>query len=185
MKNITINGKQYSVEDGLTILEAAKQNGISIPSLCYLKGVHQFGSCRICVVEVEGAKTLMPSCMTEVREGMVIRTNSERVRRARKVLYELMLSDHPRDCLSCHRNQNCEFQQLGELLQISDFRFEGERSRTSIDASSPSLVRDSSKCILCRRCVTVCNEIQGAGILNVQHRGFHSTIGPYTWLSAA
>lgn len=178
MVQLTINGKQVQAAEGTSVLEAAKQNNILIPHLCYLEGVHQAGACRICVVEVEGARTLQASCMVKARDGMVVRTNTARVRKARKVLYELMLSDHPRDCLSCHRNQNCEFQQLGELLQISDFRFEGERSRTSIDASSPSLVRDSSKCILCRRCVTVCNEIQGAGILNVQHRGFHSTIGP-------
>ena len=177
MKNITINGKQYSVEDGLTILEAAKQNGISIPSLCYLKGVHQFGSCRICVVEVEGAKTLMPSCMTEVREGMVIRTNSERVRRARKVLYELLLSDHSKDCLSCKRNQSCELQELGKTLGVEATRFEGSRSECVIDVST-SITRDMSKCILCRRCVTACAEIQGLGIINAQNRGFKTVISP-------
>ena len=101
MKNITINGKNLTVDDDLTIIDAAKQNGITIPNLCYLQGVHQFGSCRICVVEVEGAKNLMPSCMTKVAEGMVIHTNSARVRNARKVLYELLLSDHSKDCLSC------------------------------------------------------------------------------------
>jgi NADH-quinone oxidoreductase subunit G/NADP-reducing hydrogenase subunit HndD len=177
MKNITINGKQYSVEDGLTILEAAKQNGISIPSLCYLKGVHQFGSCRICVVEVEGAKTLVPSCMTEVREGMVIRTNSDRVRRARKVLYELLLSDHSKDCLSCKRNQSCELQELGKTLGVEATRFEGSRSECVIDVST-SITRDMSKCILCRRCVTACAEIQGLGIINAQNRGFKTVISP-------
>lgn len=177
MKNITINGKQYSVEDGLTILEAAKQNGISIPSLCYLKGVHQFGSCRICVVEVEGSKTLVPSCMTEVREGMVISTNSERVRRARKVLYELLLSDHSKDCLSCKRNQSCELQELGKTLGVEATRFEGSRSECVIDVST-SITRDMSKCILCRRCVTACAEIQGLGIISAQNRGFKTVISP-------
>ncbi len=177
MKNITINGKQYSVEDGLTILEAAKQNGISIPSLCYLKGVHQFGSCRICVVEVEGSKTLVPSCMTEVREGMVISTNSERVRRARKVLYELLLSDHSKDCLSCKRNQSCELQELGRTLGVEATRFEGSRSECVIDVST-SITRDMSKCILCRRCVTACAEIQGLGIISAQNRGFKTVISP-------
>ena len=177
MKNITINGKQYSVEDGLTILEAAKQNGISIPSLCYLEGVHQFGSCRICVVEVEGAKTLMPSCMTQVRDGMVIQTNSERVRRARKVLYELLLSDHSKDCLSCKRNQSCELQQLGKTLGVEATRFEGSRSECVIDVST-SITRDMSKCILCRRCVTACGEIQGLGIISAQNRGFKTVISP-------
>ncbi len=177
MKHITINGKPYEVEDGLTIIEAAKQNGIQIPSLCYLAGVHEFGSCRICVVEVEGAKTLVPSCMTKVSEGMVIQTNSERVRRARKVLYELLLSDHSKDCLSCKRNQSCELQALGKQLGVEATRFEGARSECVIDVST-SITRDMSKCILCRRCVTACNEIQGVGIINAQNRGFQTVISP-------
>ncbi len=178
MVNLTINNKRVTAEEGQTILEAAKQNNILIPHFCYLEGVHQIGSCRICVVEVEGAKTLQASCMVAVREGMVVGTNTEKVKKARKLLYELMLSDHPRNCLSCTRNQNCEFQKLGELMQINDFRFEGEKSKTFVDDSSPSVVRDTSKCILCRRCVTVCNQIQGVGVLNVQKRGFKSVIGP-------
>ncbi|HAX39313.1 MAG TPA: ferredoxin [Clostridiales bacterium] len=177
MKHITINGKAYDVDDDLTIIEAAKRNGIQIPSLCYLPGVHEFGSCRICVVEVEGAKTLVPSCMTKVSEGMVIQTNSERVRRARKVLYELLLSDHSKDCLSCKRNQNCELQALGRQLGVEATRFEGDRSECVIDIST-SITRDMSKCILCRRCVTACNEIQGVGIINAQNRGFQTVISP-------
>ncbi len=177
MTNITINGKKLSVEDGLTIIEAAKQNGIKIPSLCYLSGVHQFGSCRICVVEVEGARTLLPSCMTKVSEGMVIHTNTARVRRARKVLYELILSNHPKDCLSCKRNQNCELQELGNMLGVDGTRFEGKRAEYPIDASV-SITRDISKCILCRRCVTACNEIQGVGAINAQNRGFKTVISP-------
>ena len=109
MVNITINGKKIGVEEGTTILEAAKQNNISIPTLCHLEGVHNSGSCRICVVEVEGARTLVASCITAVREGMVIHTNTQRVRKARKIIYELMLSDHPKDCLTCKRSQSCEF----------------------------------------------------------------------------
>jgi len=178
MVTLTINGKRVQAEPGMSVLEAAKANNIHIPHFCYLEGVHQIGACRICVVEIEGARSLQASCMVPVREGMVVHTNTPRVKRARKVLYELMLSDHPRNCLSCVRNQNCEFQKLGELIQISEFRFEGEKSKSFIDLSSPSIVRDSSKCILCRRCVTVCNEIQGVGVLNVQKRGFHSVIGP-------
>lgn len=178
MVNLIINNKNVTAEEGQTILEAAKHNNILIPHFCYLEGVHQIGSCRICVVEVEGAKTLQASCMVPVREGMVVRTNTEKVKKARKLLYELMLSDHPRNCLSCTRNQNCEFQKLGELMQISELRFEGEKSKTYIDDLSPSIVRDTSKCILCRRCITVCNHIQGVGVLNVQKRGFKSVIGP-------
>ena len=120
----------------------------------------------------------MASCVTEAKEGMVVYTNSERVRDVRKVIYELMLSDHPKECLSCWRNQNCELQELGNLIQINEFRYEGARSKDFIDSSSPSIVRDSSKCILCRRCVTVCNEIQGVGLMNPHHRGFATFIGP-------
>lgn len=177
MINLTINNKKISAAEGTTILEAAKANGIHIPTLCYLEKVHEFGSCRICVVEVEGAKTLLPSCMTKISEGMVVHTNSERVRRARKVLYELLLSDHSQDCLSCKRNQTCELQALGKTLGVEETRFEGERSECVIDASV-SITRDLSKCVLCRRCVTVCNDIQGLGIINAQNRGFKTVISP-------
>ncbi len=178
MVNLTINNKKIVAEEGQTILEAAKQNNILIPTLCYLEGVHKVGSCRICVVEVEGAKNLPASCMTEVREGMVVHTNSSVVQKERKLLYELMLSDHPKDCLNCSRNQSCEFQKLGELLQVGESRFEGEHSKAYLDETSPSIVRDSAKCILCRRCVTMCSQIQGVGILNVQNRGFKSVVSP-------
>jgi NADP-reducing hydrogenase subunit HndD len=178
MMNLTINNKKVTAEEGMTIFEAAKHNNILIPHFCYLEGIHQIGSCRICTVEVEGAKTLQASCMVPAREGMVVYTNTEKVKKARKVLYELMLSDHPRNCLSCARNQNCEFQKLGELIQIDEFRFEGEKSKSFIDNSSPSITRDTSKCILCRRCITVCNHIQGVGVLNAQKRGFKTVIGP-------
>ena len=178
MINITINNKAIQIEEGTTVFEAAKHHNILIPHFCFMENVHQIGSCRICVVEVEGAKTLMASCVTAVKEGMIVHTNSERVRNVRKVIYELMLSDHPKECLSCWRNQNCELQDLGNLIQISEFRYEGAKSKDIIDTSSPSIVRDSSKCILCRRCVTVCNEIQGIGLMNPHHRGFSTFIGP-------
>lgn len=176
MTKLTINGKTVSVPEGSTILEAAKQNNIYIPNLCYLEGVHQFGSCRLCVVEVEGARNLQASCMVPVREGMVIKTNTEKVRKARKVLYELIMSDHPKDCLSCERNQSCELQEMGNLLGINEARFEGERTK-GIEDLSPSIMRDMSKCILCRRCITVCNEIQDVGILNAHNRGFKTVVG--------
>jgi len=177
MINLIINGKQISAIEGTTIMEAAKANNISIPNLCYLENVHKFGSCRICVVEVKGAKTLQASCMTTVYEGMEVNTNSEKVRKARKVLYELLLSDHSKDCLSCKRNQSCELQELGKTLGVEESRFEGEHADRGIDTSI-SIVRDMSKCVLCRRCVTVCNEIQGSGVLNAQNRGFDTVIGP-------
>ncbi|MEI6678434.1 MAG: NADH-dependent [FeFe] hydrogenase, group A6 [Mariniphaga sp.] len=178
MINLTINNKAIQVEEGTTIFEAAKLSNILIPHFCYMENVHQIGSCRICVVEVEGGKTLMASCVTAAKEGMIVHTNSERVRNIRKVIYELMLSDHPKECLSCWRNQNCELQELGNLIQISEFRYEGAKSKDVVDSSSPSIVRDSSKCILCRRCVTVCNQIQGVGLMNPHHRGFSTFIGP-------
>jgi NADH-quinone oxidoreductase subunit G/NADP-reducing hydrogenase subunit HndD len=178
MVNLVINNKAVQVKEGTTIFEAAKQNNIIIPHLCYMENVHKIGSCRICVVEVDGMKNLMASCMTEAKEGMVVHTNSERVRNVRKIIYELMLSDHPKNCLTCWRNQNCELQQLGNLIQIDEYRYEGAKSKDFIDNSSPSIVRDSSKCILCRRCVTVCNQIQGVGLMNPHHRGFATSIGP-------
>lgn len=178
MVNLKINNKNISCDDGLTIIEAAKKNNILIPNLCYLEDIHKVGSCRMCVVEVEGEKNLQASCMVPVREGMIVKTNTQRVKRARKVVYELMLSDHPNECLSCSRNQNCEFQELGEMLKVDESRFEGEVSKPYLDESSPSIVRDASKCILCRRCVTICNEVQELGIINPQNRGFKTEIGP-------
>lgn len=177
MVNLKINGKQISVAQGTTILEAAKSNNISIPNLCYMKDTHKFGSCRICVVEVKGAKTLQASCMTNVAEGMEVFTNTEKVRKARKVLYELIISDHSKDCLSCKRNQSCELQQLGKTLGVEHTRFEGARSERENDISV-SITRDLTKCIACRRCITVCNQIQGTGILNAQNRGFNTVVGP-------
>ncbi|SHF39375.1 NAD(P)-dependent iron-only hydrogenase catalytic subunit [Bacteroides luti] len=178
MINLIINDKAVQVKEGTTIFEAAKQNHILIPHFCYMENVHQIGSCRICVVEVEGAKNLMASCVTEAKEGMVIHTNSERVRNVRKVIYELMLSDHPKNCLTCWRNQNCELQELGNLIQVDEYRYEGAKSKEFVDSSSPSIVRDSSKCVLCRRCVTVCNQVQGVCLMNPHHRGFSTFIGP-------
>jgi len=177
MVHVTINGKEISAAEGSTIMETAKANGITIPSLCWLENVHQFGSCRICVVEVKGAKTLLASCMTAVAEGMEIYTHTERVRKARKVLYELLLSDHDKDCLNCRRNQSCELQELGRTLGIEETRFEGGHSECCLDITD-AITRDMSKCILCRRCVTVCNRIQGTGILNAQNRGFNTVVGP-------
>ena len=177
MIKLTINNKKISAEPGTTILKAAKQNGIIIPSLCYMEGVHKFGSCRICSVEVEGARTLQVACMAEVREGMVVHTNSKKVIKTRKVLYELMLSDHSKNCLSCVRNQSCELQQLGNTLGITENHFDTSSVREDLDIS-PSITRDLSKCILCRRCVTACNTIQGVGILDAQNRGFDTVIAP-------
>ena len=177
MLNLTINGKPCQAPEGVTILEAARQNGIHIPSLCYLKNVHQYGTCRVCVVEVEGMKNLQASCMVKAREGMVIHTNSPKVRAKRKMLYELLISNHPKDCLSCSRNRSCELQALGEELGVTECRLEGEMGPAHVDVSL-SITRDTSKCILCRRCVTMCNQVQGVGAINAQNRGFDTVISP-------
>jgi len=177
MIELTINGKRTSVAEGTTIIEAARGLDIHIPNLCYLKDVHEYGSCRICVVEVEGMRNLQASCITKARAGMVVHTNSARVRKARKTLYELLLSNHSKDCLSCERNQSCELQALGVTLGVTECRLEGRHSECKIDIS-PAITRDTSKCILCRRCVTVCAEIQKVGAIDSQNRGFNTIISP-------
>ncbi|MGJ4851643.1 NADH-dependent [FeFe] hydrogenase, group A6 [Bacillota bacterium Meth-B3] len=177
MVHMTINNQYMEVEEGITIMEAARRNHINIPNLCYLSDVHQFGGCRICVVEVEGMKNLQASCMTKVANDMVVNTYSNRVNKARKVLYELMLSDHSQDCLSCTRNQTCKFQALGKQLGVDTSRFEGERSSYHMDASV-AITRDMSKCILCRRCVTACAQVQQVCVLGPQNRGFDTEIAP-------
>jgi len=178
MIHLSINGQSVEAQEGQTILDVATANKIGIPTLCHFNQLHAVGSCRICSVEVAGAKGLMAACVTPVVEGMVVLTHSAKVRQMRKILYELMLSDHPADCLHCDRNGRCEFQDLGEVLQIKESRFVGKRSKNAMDDSSPAIIRDTTKCILCRRCVSMCNEVQGVGALNAQNRGFATEIGP-------
>ena len=178
MVNITINNLAIKVPMGTTILKAARQNGINIPTLCYLEDVQEPGSCRVCVVEVEGAKTLQPSCVTKVTEGMKIFTNTKKVRNARKMVLELILSDHPWECNTCDRNQDCELQKLAEEYGIREVRFTSVKERLPLDESTPGIIRDPNKCILCRRCVTVCQEVQGVGTLAPRARGFDTIIAP-------
>ena len=176
---LTINGKECTAPAGSTILQAAERNGIHIPKLCYLEGIHQYGACRICVVEQINppAKNLQASCMVEARNGMVIETNNAKVQEARKTMYELLLSNHDKKCLTCARNQDCEFQALGRELGVEESPYEGERDLRPIDVSE-SLTRDPNKCILCRRCVSVCNKIQTTSILTAENRGFQTVITP-------
>lgn len=176
---LTINGKECTAPAGSTILQAAELNSIHIPKLCYLEGIHQYGACRICVVEQVSppAKNLQASCMVEAREGMVIETNNARVQEARKTMYELLLSNHDKKCLTCARNQDCEFQALGRELGVEDSPYEGERDLRPIDVSE-SIVRDPNKCILCRRCVSVCKNVQTTAILTAEDRGFQTHITP-------
>lgn len=178
MHKVTINGKMIESPDGATILDAAKRAGIRIPTLCFLEKRDPIGACRVCLVEVEGARTLMASCSTPVADGMVVQTNSPRVRDARKKVVELLLSEHDGNCQTCDRNQDCELQDLASELGIREIHFEGEKAKPRIDDSTPALVRDNSKCIKCRRCVAVCSQVQGVGALQPQGRGFDTVIGP-------
>ena len=176
---LTINGKECVAPAGSTILQAAELNGIHIPKLCYLEGIHKYGACRICVVEQVSppAKNLQASCMVEAKDGMVINTNNARVLEARKTMYELLLSNHDKQCLTCNRNQDCEFQALGRELGVDASHYEGERSLHPIDVSE-SLTRDPNKCILCRRCFSVCQKIQTTSVLTAANRGFDTVISP-------
>ena len=175
---LTIDGDSVSVGPGTTILEAARSLGKGIPTLCYLEGVQAIGACRVCLVEVEGARTLVASCVTPVTDGMKVHTNSKRVREARRTVVELLLSDHDGDCQTCERNDDCELQALARELGIREVSYPGEKSRRIEDTSTPALVRDTSKCILCRRCVTVCGEVQGVAAMFPQGRGFETVVGP-------
>lgn len=183
--NLTINGKPVSVEKGSTILDAANAANIKIPTLCYLN-LHEINfdnkpaSCRVCVVEVEGnKKNLPPACATLARDGMVVRTDTPKVRSARKTVVELLLSDHPQDCLACDKNTNCELQSLAYEFGIRNVRYLGEKSEYEMDTTTPSIVKDSDKCILCRRCETMCNEVQTVGVLSAVDRGFETDISPF------
>ncbi len=178
MPKLTIDHVPIDAPEGATILDAARQAGIRIPTLCYLEKVQAIGACRLCVVEVEGAKTLVASCVTPATQGMKVRTNTRRVREARKMVAELLLSDHEGDCQVCNRSADCEFQAVMSEIGLHDITFRGEKTAKFIDVSTPALVRDSSKCILCRRCVTVCNEVQGVGAIAPQSRGFKIAMAP-------
>ena len=178
MVKLTIDGKALEVEAGMTILHAAGKLGIEIPTLCYLEGKEPIGACRVCVVEMEGGRNLVSSCSTPVAEGMVVLTNSPRVRKARKLVVELMLAEHEGDCQTCDRSEDCELKKLAYSLGVREVHYPGEKPKKYIDTSSAALVRDSSKCIKCRRCVTVCNEIQKVGALFPQNRGYKTLIGP-------
>lgn len=177
MVNLTIDGVKVSVPSKYTILEAARAAGIKIPTLCYLKGLNEIGACRVCLVEVVGGRSLAASCVNPVSEGMVVRTNTERVRSTRRSTLEMILSDHNKDCLACIRNGNCELQDLCELYGIRKVSFEGEKSPSIYDDASDSIVRDTSKCVQCGRCVAACDK-QAIGCLSFLNRGFTTTVGP-------
>ncbi|MDR3050289.1 MAG: [FeFe] hydrogenase, group A [Oscillospiraceae bacterium] len=175
---LTIDGVDVQVEPGATVLEAARQAGIHIPTLCYLKGKNEIGACRICCVDV-GGRALQAACVLPVSPGMKVRTNTQAVRAARKLNLELLLSNHEKKCLSCVRSQNCELQRLCQELGVTDeVAFEGKRTDLPEDTLSPSVVRDPNKCILCRRCVAACANVQKIGVIGAVGRGFDTVVGP-------
>ena len=176
MVNIKINGVDYSVPEGSTILEAARTAGIKIPTLCYLKDINAIGACRICVVEVKGARSLVASCVYPVNEGMEVFTNTPKVIESRKTTLELILSNHKKECLSCVRSGSCELQELCNEYGVEENRFEGENPAVDIDDSAMHMTRDNSKCILCRRCVAACGGTQGIGVIGANERGFATQI---------
>ena len=176
--NIKINGRDYSVESGTTILDACRSVGIKIPTLCYLEKINCIGACRVCMVEVKGARTLVAACTYPIeREGTEIFTNTPKVIQSRKTTVELLLSDHDQKCLSCARNTNCELQTLAYELGCDANRFQGAKNVSEKDESSVCFVRDNNKCVLCRRCVAVCEKVQSVSVIGANNRGFDTSIG--------
>ncbi len=176
--NLKINGMAVSAPAGSTILEAARLAHIEIPTLCFLKDINEIGACRICIVEVKGAKSLVTSCVYPINEGMEVWTNTPKVLESRKKTLQLLLSNHNCSCLSCVRSGNCELQVLAKELGVDDANFyAGEKTPSEIDDSAAHMIRDNSKCILCRRCVAVCEKNQGIGVIGANNRGFKTAIG--------
>jgi NADP-reducing hydrogenase subunit HndD len=178
MPALTIDDLKVDVPDGTSLLDACRMAGAHVPTLCYLENVQAIGACRLCLVEVEGARTLVASCVQPATEGMVVHTNSARARRGRRAVLELLLSEHAGDCQTCVRSADCELRHLAEEMNITEIRYEGEKTFCMLDDSTPALVRNTGKCVSCRRCVTVCTQTQGVGALFAQNRGFETLIGP-------
>ncbi len=179
---LTIDNKELEVEKGTTILEAARKVGVHIPTLCHMKlddmGIeNKPGGCRVCVVEVKGRKNLAPACVTEADNGMLINTHSMRVVNARRTILELIISDHPFECLTCAKAGECELQKLAQDMGIREIHYEGEKS-TYREDTSPAIIRDMDKCIMCRRCEMMCNKVQTVGVLSAINRGFQAVVSP-------
>jgi len=179
MASVRINGSEYNVPSGVTILDACKSAGISVPTLCFLQDVARNASCGVCLVEVKGAKSLVRSCTACVRDGIEIITHSARIRDARKTNVELLLANHPKECLSCVRNQNCELQEIAAELGVMHDRFVQTKKKMEWDTSSPSLVRDPNKCILCGRCIAVCGNVQTVHAIGLSNRGIKTRVSTY------
>ena len=176
MVTLTIDGVEVKTKKGTTILQAAKEVGIDIPTLCFLKDINEVGDCRMCIVEVEGRKGFATSCIQTVEEGMVVHTHTPNVLEARHVILDLIISNHAKDCLTCTRSGNCELQDLAVKFNIQNVEFPGEVTQHKIDDKSPAIVRDFNKCILCRRCISTCKKVQEIGAIDCIERGFESCI---------
>lgn len=174
---LTIDGRQVTVPEGTTILEAARKIDIDIPTLCYLKEINEVGDCRMCLVEIEGVKGYKASCVYPVEEGLVVRTNTKGLIDTKRTILELLLSSHEKKCLTCVRSTNCRLQDLCRRFEIPDLEYEGEMPEADMDDSSECIVRNTAKCILCRRCVNVCKKVQGVSAIGNINRGFNSKIG--------
>ncbi len=173
---LTIDGKEVEVEKGTTVLQAARKANIDIPTLCYLKEINAAGDCRMCIVDIEGRRGFVPSCITQAEEGMIVKTDTPELNESRRIMLDLILSTHNRDCLTCVRNGNCELQELAEKFGVTNIEYEGQKVEPTIDEISPSIVRDNSKCIMCKRCVATCKNIQKVAAIDVAGRGFQSRI---------
>lgn len=175
---ITLNGQPVEVESGTTILEAAREAGVEIPTLCHHPALSDFGACRLCVVKVEGAKSLSAACVTKVNPGMVVETHAPEVIAARKTILELLLANHPLDCLTCDKSGDCRLQDYAYEYEVASSGFEGERHHYEIDDTNPYIIRDNNKCILCGKCIRACSEIKGMSILGFAGRGFNTRVTP-------
>jgi len=178
MISLTVDNRPVEVPEGATVLDAARQAGVEIPTLCHLERQPAQGACRVCVVEVAGARTLVASCCTPATAGMKVSTHTKRVREARRMVVELLLSEHDGDCQTCLRQADCELAAIARDLGITELSYVGAKAPKVVDETTPALTRDSGKCIKCRRCVAVCNDVQGVGALFPQGRGFSTSIGP-------
>lgn len=176
--SLTIDGRELSVPKGLTVLEACRMHDIQIPTLCHDQDLTNYASCRLCIVEIEGMRNLPTSCVTLAVQGMVVRTGSESVKEARKTILELLVANHPLDCMTCQKMGDCSLAQYAYEYGVSGNVFPGEKRNLSLDDTNPFILRDPSKCILCGKCVRVCREEQVNGVLDFSSRGFHTRVGP-------
>jgi formate dehydrogenase alpha subunit len=177
---LQIDGREVTAEEGMTVFKAARDIGIHIPHLCYMEGLSPSAGCRLCLVEVKGSRALVASCSYAVTSGMEVFTDTERVIKARKLALELLLSDHPYDCMTCEKSGDCKLEQYAYELDVPTYRFQGEKHNYPLDETNPFFVRDYNKCILCERCIKACSEVQFVEAIDFSHRGFDTKVAvPY------